>query len=53
MPAAGVPLPPALRDLLVGVFSLARRPAGATRRKPWAIRNVRDEDKMLMAEVTK
>jgi len=47
----GVPLPLRLADLLAGV-SLRRRRAGK-QRKRWAIPGVRDEEKMLRAEVTK
>lgn len=52
MPGLASPLQAILRDLLVGAFS-RRRPAGTLRRKPWAIRNVRDEDKMPAVEVIK
>lgn len=52
MPGVSAPPPLRLRDLLAGVC-LRLRPAAPHRRKPWAIRNVRDEDKMLTAEVTK
>lgn len=51
MADVGVPLPLRLADLLAGV-TLQRRRAGK-QRKRWAIPGVRDEEKMLRAEVTK